>query len=87
MGVHGTSPEMVTNRARILNRILVRLDKPHAFGEKGAEDNTWRATPQTSMVLAGLKYSAQGISCNEEILEALKRTLTEYKVKNKEDAH
>ena len=30
MGVHGTSPEMVTNRARILNRILVMLDKPHA---------------------------------------------------------
>ena len=38
------------------------------------------------MVLAGLKYSALGISCNEEILEALKRTLTQYKVTNKEEA-
>ena len=41
------------------------------------------------MVLAGLKYSTLGISCNEEMLEALKRTLimTGYKVANKEEAH
>ena len=38
------------------------------------------------MVLAGLKYSVEGISCNEEILEALRKTLTEFKVTNKEDA-
>ena len=80
MGVHGKSPQQVTDRARILNRILVALEKPHAFGEKGAEDNTWQATPQESMVLAGLKYSADGISCNEEMLEALRKTLTEFKV-------
>ena len=86
MGVHGKSPEEVTTRARILSRILVRLEKPHAFGVKGDADNTWKAAPKESMVLAGLKYSARGISCNEEILEALKRTLTQYKVTNKEDA-
>ena len=86
MRVHGKSAEAVTARARILNRILVRLEKPHAFGVKGDAANTWKATPKESMVLAGLKYSALGISCNEEILEALKRTLTEYKVTNKEEA-
>ena len=86
MGVHGKSPQQVTARARILNRILVALDKPHAFGDKGADDNTWQATPQETMVLAGLKYSKDGISCNEEILVALRKTLTEFKVKNKEDA-
>ena len=68
MGVHGKSPQHVTDRARILNRILVALDKPHAFGENGADDNTCQATPQESMVLAGLKYSVNGISCNEEFL-------------------
>ena len=86
MGVHGKSPQQVTDRAQILNRILVALDKPHAFGEKGADDNTWQATPQETMVLAGLKYSKDGISCNEEIMEALRKTLTEFKITNKEDA-
>ena len=52
MGVHGKSAEEVTARARILNRILVRLEKPHAFGVKGDADNTWRATPKESTVLA-----------------------------------
>ena len=77
---------ILTDRARILNRTLVALDKPRAFGEKGADDNTWQATPQETMVLAGLKYTVHGISCNEEILEALRKTLTEFKVTNKEDA-
>ena len=88
MGVHGKSAEAGTAHARMLNRILVKLDKPHAFGVKDDADNTWPAITKESMILAGLHYmySAQGISCNEEILEALRRTLTEYKVTNKEEA-
>ena len=39
MGVHGKSSQIVTDRARILNRILVRLEKPHAFGVKGDAGN------------------------------------------------
>ena len=58
MGVHGKSPQQVTDRARILNRILVALDKPHTFGEKGAADNTWQAMPQETMVLAGFRKMA-----------------------------
>ena len=84
--------QQVTDRARILNRILVTgnatLNKPHAFGEKGADGNTREATPQGTMVLAGLKYSVDGIriSCNEEIPEALRKALTEFKVTNMEGA-
>ena len=85
-GVHGFTDEQVTGRARILSAILRATNKPHTFGTKGEGDNTWHAKPSDSMVLAGLHYSEKGITCNNEIIEALRRTLTTYKVKTKTDA-
>ena len=86
MGVHAMTEIALTNRARILSVILDALGKPHAFGTKGDTENTWRSPPKESMVLAGLHYDRYGIKCNEEIIEALRRTLTEYKVTTKTDA-
>ena len=87
MGVHAMTEASLTNRARILSVILDALGKPHAFGAKGDSDvTTWEAKPQESMVLAGLHYDRNGIKCNEEIIEALRRTLTEFKVTTKTDA-
>ena len=43
--------------------VLDALEKPHAFGEKGQEINTWEAPPGPSMILTGLEHTEHGIIC------------------------
>ena len=58
--VFGSSIVAVSQRARILSFLLEALKKPHSFG--GAKDGTWRMTPQTSMILAGINVTPQGFT-------------------------
>ena len=84
IGVFGSSIVAVSQRARILSFLLEALKKPHSFG--GAKDGTWRMTPQTSMILAGINVTPQGFTIADAQLEVLNHALNEYKVVTKTDA-
>ena len=77
LGVHAMSEDQIRTRGRVLEAMMTVLNKP--FSDKTG------ANHDSSMDLAGLHFTSQGVRLSDSMFDSLKECLQEYEVRTARD--